>query len=219
MAIFQKFRPTAFVFALLCVTPAGWAQMWKTAVVAVTADPRRADVEAVFEFSPAASGDLPKFAELGEGVCFEWESAASAQAALEGPRKLRVRLPVGVVSGERTVVLPYLLGESGKADALMVKLSIPAIAEATPRRLVWRQGDSEPKVSEIKCITPEGIIYNRAISKSEKFAVKFEREAPHIYRLTVTPSAPLASGRSVVVVEGQNVSGSRTSFNVYLEIQ
>jgi hypothetical protein len=204
--------------ACVCSANAVWAQSWKSNAVAVKADPQKPTVEAVFDFTPSASGELPKFTELEEGVRLSWDDEPS-QVSLGGSRKVKFNVPVGVRSGERTVVLPYTLGEQGKTDTLLVNLTIPPIADATPRRLVWRAGEAEAKDCVIKCVTPEGIIYNRASSPNEKLNVELKNEATHIYRLTVTPSGPLQRGRSVVVIEGEDASGARTSFNVYLEIR
>lgn len=190
-------------------------QTWDRTSQQTTADPKKPNVDVVFEFRPAATGELPEFQDLEPGITARWENAASQAVG----RQVRFSIPIGVFSGTQTIILPYKLGKEGTAGALKAEITIPEFSEVSPRVLVWRLGEEGPKSAVITSVTPEGIQYEKVVSVNKAFAAEIKNKAPHIYEITVTPVSPVTRGRYVVRVFGKSEAASKTGFNLYLEVR
>jgi len=216
---------SAMVFSLCCSFPS-FAGQWDSMVVEVQAKPTEPVVEAVFRYTRDPS-ELDKATEFGpwpEGVKLLTGAVATAPLLVtEAGRKdsvdsFRFQIPVGCLSGERTISIPLI--NSADPKELKVVLKVPELVEIKPRLMVWEKGSAaKTKTTSIVSVTREGIVLTKVEPDDDAFEVILERQAAQLYTVKITPKDVTASKRTVLRVIGVDMHGQETSFNLYAEVR
>lgn len=207
----------------LCLSSPIFANGWLASPLRLEADTKSDQVQAVahYEATKPDPEFFPVFDLNNEGIqitASEKNPQVNTETGLYA-QTYEIKFPLGVVSGERRIALPYRLGGKGEAEDFILIVKIPELTLLSDRMVVWgRNAPADAQKVTVALISPEGYELTEAVTVRGDATAKIQRDAAHKYTIIVTPGNTAVPGRSVINVKAVGHTGQDTSFIVYAEI-
>lgn len=207
--------------ALLCLTaPAAFGLQWSTLHLSLVAKPLQREAEAAFTFTN--TGTEPVEITGVDSSCDCLQATASTKVVAPGASgTIRAHFTIADRVGTYTRTIIVSTSEDGAATALSVELTVPDVAELSPRSVEWKLGAAPAEQSVAIDVAPGlTLALTDVHPTSDAFRFRLETVEPgRRYRLVLAPRSTAQVANAALRVSGKTGTGEEIVLSAYANVR